>query len=514
MMGREARGIVNEWLRRIEDDHRQLAAKIAEDRTRVAQRATLQVLHRGMGDFVAENDAQLISGYFIETAPYLDALSGSAQTIFVGRKGTGKTANLLKLSAELGRSVNNVVCVVKPAGYDVAALVASFQRMSTDALREAAMVALWKYLLLTEVVAQMGRDYERRMNARLPVSEKSGRLWDHADRLGWLENTFAERLEHAASSGDNLAETVERIFREQISPILGILGDLLSEKQRVFVLIDNVDKAWSRDAELPILSRFLLSLLVASGEIQALLRKKVARRVDLSTVVFIRSDIYEHVKRVAREPDKLPATAMKWDDEEVLLRVVDERFRAASQMPAEETWRRFFPADIDGIEPRKYVVSRILPRPRDVILLVKSAIGWAVNRGHATVTKGDFEKAEQEYSAYAIDSVKVENFSVASEFDNVLLQLMYGSATYDAASLTARLDLAGILRNRHNDFIENLVASSILGREVDDDRFEFVDDLPSARALALRARKFGERRRLGSRFRVHVAFRQFLEISE
>ena len=465
-----------------------------------------------MGDFVAENDVRLVSEYFIETAAYLDALGGNSQAIFVGRKGTGKTATLLKLSAELGRSINNLVCVVKPAGYDVLSLVQRVQGLVGDAARESAMVAIWKYLLLSEVAAELARDYERRLNGKLPVSERAGRLWEYADKFGWLDTTFAERLERALTSEDDIGATVERAYREQIGPVLVLIGDALGERNSISILIDNVDKAWTRDAEFPILSRFLLALLVASGELQSMLRKRTSKPVHLATVVFIRSDIFEHVKRVAREPDKLPATPMKWDDEELLLRVVDERFRAASQMTAEETWRRFFPDAIGGMEPRKYVVSRILARPRDVIVLVKSAIGWAVNRGHPKVSCEDFEKAEQEYSAYAIDSVKVENLAIASELENVLLQFMYGAATLDAEAFAAKLAAAGFQRGRQDEVTEMLVASSVVGREVSDDRFEFVDDLPSARALSLRARRFGERRRVGSRFQVHVAFRRFLEI--
>jgi hypothetical protein len=512
VVGREARGQVNEWLTKIEEDEKQLSAKITEDQSRVAQRATLQVLHRGMGDFVAENDSKLVTEYFIETAAYLDALGGSSQTIFVGRKGTGKTATLLKLSSEIGRSVNNLVCVVKPAGYDVMSLVQGFHRLAGDAARESAMAAIWKYLLLSEVTAELARDYERRLNERLPVTERSGQLWEYADKFGWLETTFAERLEHVASSGDDIGITVERVYKEQIGPLLTLIGESLGERRAISVLIDNVDKAWTRDAEFPLLASFLLALLVASGELQALLRKRTSKRVDFATVVFIRSDIFEHVRRVAREPDKLPATPMKWDDPELLLRVIDERFRAASLMPAEETWRRFFPEEIAGVEPRKYVVSQILPRPRDVIVLVKSAIGWAVNRGHPKVTLEDFAKAEQEYSAYAIDSVKVENLAIGAELDNILLQFMYGKSTVDSSALAGKLIAAGVASVRHAEITDMLVASSILGREVGDDRFDFVDDLPSARALSLRARKFGETRRIGSRFQIHIAFRRFLEI--
>ncbi|MEO8378693.1 MAG: hypothetical protein ABI779_03415 [Acidobacteriota bacterium] len=102
--GREATRAVGDWITLIETDQAQLIAKEEEDRERSVKRTSLQILYRGIGDFVAENDRDLISEYFLETAAYLNALETSGAIIFVGRKGTGKTANLLKLALKEAKS--------------------------------------------------------------------------------------------------------------------------------------------------------------------------------------------------------------------------------------------------------------------------------------------------------------------------------------------------------------------------------------------------------------------------
>ena len=43
--------------------------------------------------------------------------------IFVGRKGVGKSANLLKLVSEIGKDKRNLVCVIKPVAYDLEGIV-------------------------------------------------------------------------------------------------------------------------------------------------------------------------------------------------------------------------------------------------------------------------------------------------------------------------------------------------------------------------------------------------------
>ncbi|MEO8380214.1 MAG: hypothetical protein ABI779_11175, partial [Acidobacteriota bacterium] len=428
------------------------------------------------------------------------------------RHGRNHSSLLLGLADELGRSVNNLVCVIKPAGYDIAALAEALKDIASDPARDGTMVAIWKYLLVTEIVTSIAKDYESRMESRLPVMEEETALWEMAYREGWLESTFAERLRETLSGDLPIQERVEAIYRAQVSPTVALIGVTLRSKNRVSVLIDNIDKSWSRETDFPVLSRFLLSLLVAAGDLHAMLNRKKRGQLDVTTIVFVRSDIFDHVRRAAREPDKLPTAVMKWNDPELLMRVVDERLRAATSMPAPETWRRYFPLAMDGVSTREYIVSRILPRPRDVIVFVKAAISSAVNRGHDVINSDDLRQAEIDYSSYALDSVKVENLPVAETIEEVFIQLMYGDVLINEKDLTQKLDQVGLDPVRRAEMIDLLVASSVLGREVEDDQFDFAEDLPTSRALALRARKFGEKRRLGSRFKVHVAFHRILDI--
>jgi hypothetical protein len=72
-----------------------------------------------LGDPIAENEADsLVDYYFVETVAYREALEGK-QTIFAGRKGTGKTANFLKLADELGSDKRNLVITIKPIAYQL-----------------------------------------------------------------------------------------------------------------------------------------------------------------------------------------------------------------------------------------------------------------------------------------------------------------------------------------------------------------------------------------------------------
>ncbi|MGZ5120963.1 MAG: methyltransferase, partial [Burkholderiales bacterium] len=63
-----------------------------------------------------------------------------------------------------------------------------------------------------------------------------------------------------------------------------------------------------------------------------------------NSAVFLRSDIFNRLVAVAREPDKLSFTRLKWDDPEFLLRVVEERYVASMRellgIIGSHEWRR------------------------------------------------------------------------------------------------------------------------------------------------------------------------------
>src|SRR5262249_15872860 len=65
------------------------------------------------GEYVAEYEQDSLPDYFVETAEY-HAVLRNGTTIFTGRKGTGKTANMLTAAEQLRSDRRNLVVVIKP----------------------------------------------------------------------------------------------------------------------------------------------------------------------------------------------------------------------------------------------------------------------------------------------------------------------------------------------------------------------------------------------------------------
>src|SRR5260370_13881974 len=80
----------------------------------------------------------------------MDIINGT-QTIFVGRKGTGKTASLIQAAHEIGREATNLVCILKPVGYEMDGLARLFAGYKIRDQKGYVIESLWKYMLYTEL---------------------------------------------------------------------------------------------------------------------------------------------------------------------------------------------------------------------------------------------------------------------------------------------------------------------------------------------------------------------------
>ena len=146
-----------------------------------------------LGEYVAENEVESLSDYFVETAAYRAALEGK-QSIFVGRKGSGKSANFLALAKELQTDARNLVCIIKPVAYELEGVVSLLSRYKEKDEKNYAVESLWKFLLITEIANTAGRAIEERPGKA--ANEDEQELLDLLNAKGrFLRKDFSIRVE-------------------------------------------------------------------------------------------------------------------------------------------------------------------------------------------------------------------------------------------------------------------------------------------------------------------------------
>jgi hypothetical protein len=387
---------------------------------------------------------------------------------------------------------------------------------------------LWKFLLYSEI-AKSAVDVIESRTAGIPYSPAERALLDFVDVAAFgLREDFGARFEQTISAlevvdlasepseakGRDLLN--EALHAKAISRLRGLLGPVLRSRERVAVLIDNLDKGWDKSTDLPLLAQLLLGLLSAMGRVTVDFGKDDGRRerVNVTVTAFLRSDIYSYVRSAAREPDKIVASFVEWDDREVLLRVVEERFLAARPegSSATELWDRFFCATVRGRATRQFLLDHILPRPRDLIYLCNAAVVLAINRGAERVEEADVLNGLYNYSQFAFESLLVENGITVAQFKDVLFEFLGEPAILDEEHVRRLIRAARIEEASVEHVLVRLKAVSFLGVETAVGRFEFPEGSQDSERAAILAKKVS--RDGPRRLTVHPAYRAYLEMAD
>lgn len=478
---------------------------------------------RTFGQYVAESEKDSLTNYFVHTNEFEAVLTGRA-SVFTGRKGTGKTATMQQAVEEMRADRRILVVPIKPSSYDLAGLISVLGRFEDTSKRDYFLLQLWSYLLATEVALRCLTHAEG-LPAGLGADPHIAELVDVVESLGIdresdLSTRLDEAVARAVTSAENeaggLYQVAEGLRTAWHSRLLPKLRTVLHDYDRVAVMVDNLDKTWERGVDFDKLSHFLLSLLVTSGRLQDELGKSKSGQPDanMTLTIFLRTDIYDVMTNYAREPDKINPQAIQWQDEELLIRVLEERYlanRSASVgSSAEALWKEVFCPEVHSMPTRDYFLWRALPRPRDIVFLGNAALTTAINRRHGTVLPQDFSHAEVSYSRFAVEALLVE--SEAQGFD--LEEILFEFAGLD--STVTKDDLEEILGSAPDpESVKNwLIRTSFLGLETRDGRFVHVEGQSQARKKLKSAQRLATRLDRPLRYRVHPAFRPHLDVRD
>ena len=478
-----------------------------------------------LGEPVAENERYRLDQYFVETSSFSEALSADV-SIFVGRKGTGKTASLVALDAEYRRDKRNHVCTVQPVGYEVDGLLRLLAEDWHSAERGFLIESLWKFLIYTELAASVRQSIEARPLHYDPTDSER-RLLDHvAFHHEVLLAPFSQRLNRAvlqltnsAAGQDSEAQRArisEQLHIEHLGQLRRILGSVLADRERVVILIDNLDHQWRAGTDTLALSSLLLGLLQVTQDIVHDFRQERhdRRRVNVSLTSFIRSDIFTHLEPLAAEQDKWPIRRISWNDPDLLIRVIDERFEHGGRpgITAEEIWTGVFPEEINDQSAKDFILGSTLPRPRDVIFLVKEAIAVALNRNHDTVTEQDMLVARKRYSSYVFGSVLAEDDPLRDMMEPVLFEFAGAPKTLKESDVRGRIERAGVPGYDIDFYVELLCDVNFLGIFTASG-YAFSDDENERRMLLGIATRLAFERGLNEvLFVIHPAFHDVLQV--
>ena len=483
-----------------------------------------ELRHVALGQPVAEHERDDLDKYFVETSPYFRALDGPT-TILIGRRGTGKTAILYAIRASLERTTRNHITILDPVGYELEGLLRVLNGLSHFSERGFLIESLWKYLIYSEIARSVAESLLTRPIYLSPTPVESDFLAYCEANADTLRPPFSTRLDNAVNSLHEIGQTTdavqqrsrisERLHATLLRDLRKHVGAVLGDYERLAVLIDNLDGPWSPGAHVKRLSELIRGLLNVVQDIPRDLGRSThgLQPVATQVTVLLRSDIFAFVQPLMAEQDKLPIERVVWNERDLLIRVLNQRLlqNAPNQMTEGDVWQQLFPDDVVGVSPIEFILRTTLPRPRDVIFMVKTAINNAINRQHQRVFPDDLLDARDQYSEFAFRSVLAEDDPQRRKLESVLYEFAGADRTVTMPDLQQRMSVAGVENSDVDWYINLLCDIGFLGIPTNNG-FRYSREEGERSMLREMSSRLAARSGSTETFEVNPAFYQVLQI--
>jgi hypothetical protein len=484
--------------------------------------ATSPLAELDFGDTAAENEIGGLKRYFVKTGAMTQILQGHGHLV-VGRKGSGKTALFYGLRERVKRGRQVLILDMRQEGPQFTRLREAVLETLTPGQQEYTIAAFWTYLLSAEVAHKILGSRSERLAAEIdPDHYKTYKELEEAFEAHGLRSRddFSQRLlrqidriaERFGAEGEITSRTdlTELVYGGDIRTLNDAVAEyLVNEKDEVWFLIDNLDKSWATRGSTSEDMLILRGLLDASQKLKSQLDD---RGVAFRSVVFIRTDIYEHL--VSQTPDRGKETVARldWGDPEVFREIVRRRIVASTEIEGEfdSVWPQIGPSLIGIEDGFTYLRDRTLGRPRDLLMFIQAASQVAVDRGHQKISAEDIMQAETGYSEDLLLNLSFEIEDTWPRFSEAVYAFHGADETMSQADVEARLGQAGIGDEELAKAVELLLWYGFLGvhlQATNENQFSF--------EVRYNLRKLEHAIEIGQGvYTVHPAFRAALSISQ
>jgi hypothetical protein len=411
----------------IDETIQELATYVAEGFQNTASALSppkTQLEKLDIGASSAENELSKLSAYYLATDAFQKTLRGEARLV-VGRKGSGKSAVFFEVKNKLSDNKQKLVIDLKPDGYQLINLKASFEPVLKSGSLEHLITAFWEYVLFCEVANEY-RKTMRLIARRDPeVADSYKELEDLLEKHAIsIDGDFSERivasLKRISEQIADLPTSVDGaitltspqvtnlVHRGLLSEIQAVLYKCLRSKEEVWILFDNVDKGW------PAHGLTATDILIVRTLQDA--ARKVARSLDQHgcptfTVIFLRNDVFELLVSETPDRGKEARVMLDWHDRDALKEVVRRRLAYSGMAPdrsLEDLWNQIATPYVFGRPSFEYLLDRCLMRPRFLLDLIAHCKSCAVNVGHQRIESEDIEKGLRVFSSELVTDIGFE----------------------------------------------------------------------------------------------------------
>jgi hypothetical protein len=425
---------------------------------------SLAQLYFGRDD--AEHDMAdgLLRAGFLRTVAF-DEASNGRKSLIIGRKGSGKSAICMRLLAERASSTGAYLITPDDAAGE------ELRRFELQGVTDQTAKSLvWRYVFLIQTARHLVAHAKGAHGRKTPASLRSLRAFLLGNRELEEERLYERLLNGASglrgsisleafgakaalelkglSEGARASRQLEIVERE----VATTARDLECSQRHapMLLLVDQLEQVWSND---PDSDAMVIGLLLAA--------KHVASTLPGITrcVLFLRADIYDVLH--FGDGDKFHGDEIRidWDEDQLAeLALVRARAALGPQLTVDDFWAGLLPREVDQTPSRDYLLSRVLPRPRDVIQLLNAIRDTAYERAHQTITPADVVAATLRFSQWKLQDLAKEYLVNYPFLDRLLLMFQNNGYLVTRATVRKNFDpLQSVLQHQFPGY-SNLLA--------------------------------------------------------
>ena len=430
-----------------------------QQETRASARPLVRshLMNLSLGGTAAENEHHHLDDYFLETREFRRTLRGEARLV-VGRKGAGKTAIFWQVRNRIRGNRANLVLDLRPEGFQLRKLSEIIADNFSEATHTHTLTIFWEYVLYLElahkildddrsIYARDGRLTDKYTSLRdVYENVNEFREGDFPERLLQLINRLRNEVRPEIETGTakilTTPQITELIYRTDFPKLRDIVIDYISLKKQTLILIDNLDRGWTTAGVSASDVRIVQCLIDAGRRIE---RSAGKANAAISTVIFLRDDVYDWLLAEASDRGKDSTVRVQWREPELLRQLIERRLAAAStdlNIDPPLSWSHIAHGDIDGEPIFDYLVRHCLRRPRSLLDLIELSLSNATLGGRSSIGPEDAERA---VAAYSSDMLRDLNYEVRDVFPEA------NKIIYAFTKESVRLDQRNVERtvNRH-----------------------------------------------------------------
>ena len=395
------------------------------------------LLKLGIGCAIAEEERENLLNYFVDTASSYAALAND-KSIFVGRKGSGKSAIHIKLQELLAKDKRNYLLNLKPESEELLENLHLSDLYKAHGSKKSFFKSTWKFVALSKLLCAVYERLTAEKDAASDTIQENKILDFYVLHRNLLKMNFFAVVKYFSSP--DRPESLNNLYNEYLNELVKILKEYFAsincKYMRIIILADNLDQAWNAEEDLDIQVGMISALLEIDEKIKNELQDSKGCKVEVKKVLFLRRDIFDYICKKIGEPDKLVAMShtINWDDYPNLLKkVIDNRFKHILNLSSDEevdkTWENFFEKDKKSQQhPFETIMEIVATRPRDIIFFISKLLESAFNKDHKKANHDDYLFAIEAYTKFINQNLIAEAAAEFSEISEILakLQRHYG----------------------------------------------------------------------------------------